>query len=55
MNDDIQIKMCIHTKHLKNIQQYICHPLFILRLRKIKFDSLSFNMLERLGFIINPP
>ena len=55
MNDDTQIKMFIHTQNLKKILKYTCHPLFVLRLRKIKFDSSSFDMLERLDFIINPP
>ena len=51
----MQIKIFIHTQHLKKIQQYTGHPLFILCLRKIKFGSSSFDMLQRLGFINNRP
>ena len=48
MNDDLQIKMFIHTQNFKTMQQY-------KHARKFKFDSLSFDMLERLGFFISPP
>ena len=47
--------MLPHTKYEKNPSTYACHILFMLNLRKIKFDSVSSNMLAQLGVNISEP
>ena len=55
MNDDMQIKMFIHTQNLKKSNNIHATSLIYIALKEIKFDSSSFDMLEWSGFIINPP
>ena len=56
MNDDNYANKNVHshTKFEKNLTIYMPSLIYIA-LKENYFDSSSFDMLERLGFISNPP